>query len=759
MTAYTVFKQRFKRTIADSIYQEITSKTATYYHWFGKENTWTDFLSPFIPSSTADSPGQPSDNFRYELHVRRDILTAKKINPSDVSYVINRIDWSLGEDGTGTVYDMYDDAYDSDPAEPGATGAPVPGSYTVGYYGATKLEDATFYVLTTDYNVYKCIDNNNNAKSTVQPTSTSTDIITTADGYKWKYMYTIPVSLRNRFLSTDWMPVTTALKYKYYSQGSIDSIYINNGGSGYTAETTTATISGDGYKAENPWVINSITKTNAGSGYSTVTITIAPPFANYSTWSSEASVAVGTYVKYTNSGLDNFYYVVSGTQLGTSAPIFKLDINDMPITATNGLCQLRYAGTTAKATATISGGAVNVITLSEPGYGYQVEHPTISVSDAIAYDNAWTASTPFILNKKLKYNGIYYTVTTAGTTGTTPPTHTSGAVTNGTAVLTYLHRNAILTTSSTKTNAEISLTIDGGVITGYTIDNPGVGYTYADITVTDSGGTPGTGADLTADFNIGNIDSIQSNVELLAVPGSIEAIKVVDGGSGYGTATATIRGDGTGATANVICEGGVVTKVVITDPGLGYTWTDVVIGGSGTGASVRAIMSPIGGHGYNAIDELNAKSLLFYTSISKDKNQGIEINNDYRKVGLVRNFKAFGSNRRFTDDVGSGCVLITGTFDPTKLAYDMLLLKDGYKKYRVVDFNNDQILLSVFNNFPVSIGNTLVTDTVIPSNIVVSQVSERTIDQFSGDFLMFTVREPFEPTSEQIITVRTILTI
>jgi hypothetical protein len=180
-------------------------------------------------------------------------------------------------------------------------------------------------------------------------------------------------------------------------------------------------------------------------------------------------------------------------------------------------------------------------------------------------------------------------------------------------------------------------------------------------------------------------------------------------------------------------------------------------------------MSPLGGHGSNAIDELNANSIVFYTSISRDKNQGIEINNDYRKVGLVRNLKQFGSNRRFTEDIGSGCVLITGTFDKTQLLYDMLLLKDTYKKYRIVDFNDTQILVSVFNNFTISIGDVLVTDPtndgevasppVIAQNIIVTAVSERTIDQFSGDFLMFSVREAYAPTSEQIITVRTTLTI
>ena len=99
----------------------------------------------------------------------------------------------------------------------------------------------------------------------------------------------------------------------------------------------------------------------------------------------------------------------------------------------------------------------------------------------------------------------------------------------------------------------------------------------------------------------------------------------------------------------------------------------------------------------------------------------------------------------------------------------MLLLKDGYKKYRIIDFTDTQILVSVFNNFTISIGDTLVTDptnggsiaspTVVAQNIIVTSVSERTIDQFSGDFLFFSVREPYSPTAEQIVTVKTVLTI
>ena len=930
-TSYTIFKPRFKKTIADAIYNEVVSNAATYYHWFGKENTWTDFLSPFISSSSGDYPGQPSENFRYELHVRRDILTAKKVKTTDVAYVVNRINWTYN-----TVYDMYDDAYEST-----SNG----GANAVGYYGATRLEDARFYVLTSDYNVYKCIDNNSNALSTIMPTGTSASVFTTSDGYKWKFMYTIPVSLRNRFLSSTYMPVTTALKSQFFSNGDINRIIIENGGSGYDPDNTIAIVTGDGYQEDNPYLLSDLTITDAGEGYTSIDLTVSPPFPSYVEWQAELDVAVGSYIKYTNPSTtrDNFYYVVTGTKLGVSGPVHTVG------TLNNGSAQLKYVGTTALASATLDGDFVNTVSLDDGGFGYQGDPAAVITPNApVTKDANWTASSSMVLNKIIYFDGRYYEVTADGTTGTTGPTHTSGAAMNNTVEFTYVARDAVITPVQTKTEAQVSLiispgvdkvytvlignggtkyseiptvTIDapvsgtqaeavasisggkvsivtmtekgngyteppvvtitkpkftfnagtavtdashtiqynthrlvtgdavvynngggtsvvnltsghtyyvirvdnnniqlaaslldaqastyinittgsgashtltltvgaatatavlgtGGEIVGYTIDNPGVGYTNATITINDSTKSEQWNADtqnsntgkLIVDVGVGNVTTLQANVELLAIPGTIEAIKVVDGGSGYGAATINILGDGIGATAEAICSGGKVVGITITNPGSGYTWTDIQITGltGSSGATARAIMSPLGGHGSNAIDELNANSIIFYTSISRDKNQGIEINNDYRKVGLVRNLKKYGQNVKFTDDIGSGCVLITGQFDKTLLQYDMLLLKDEYKKYRVVDFNDTQILLSVFNNFSVNIGDLLVTDptdggyqtgTVPPMNIIVTSVSERTIDQFSGDFLMFSVREPYSPTAEQIITARTVLTL
>ena len=926
MASYSVFKAKFKKTIADAIYQEVTSRTARYYHWFGKENSWQDFLSPFIPANpTADEPGAPSDNFRYDLHVRRDILTAKLVKPSDVSYVVRRIDWV-----SNTVYDDYDDAYDT------TTGF----GFGPAYSGATRLEDSNFYVLTSQYNVYKCIWNNYNSPSTVQPTGTTPDVFETSDGYKWKFMYTLPVSLRNRFLSGEYMPVSNALKAQFYSSGEVNNISIEDGGGGYNPATTTAVITGDGYLQDNPYIIENIQITNGGVSYTSIpNVIISEPFSEYFVFTADLNVKVGTYIKHTDPSTleDKYYYVVSGTQLGTTGPTHTTG------TVTNGSTQLKFVGKRARVSVNISGGAISSATLDEAGYGYE-NQPTAIVDDPVTKDNDWEIALSVSLNDIIYYNGNYYTVTTAGTCGTSGPTHITGTETNGTAELQFTAKDAELLPVTEKTNALINLIISpgidsvfrvivsnpvpkyteapnvtiaaptsgvqaegtvsilngrvslinltnpgsgytsapavtigkpvktfnaqddisvstisydnhllttgdeviynngggtdvtgltnnntyyaivvdentfklattfanaqagtavgispgsdeehtltltagatgvatlgtGGEVVGYEIVDGGYGYTNANIEIVDSSQSDEWnrknegGAVLVANFNQGNVDTLQANVELLAVPGAIYTVKVVDGGQGYSAATVEVIGDGEGAEAIAVVNDGQVSHIEITNPGRGYTWTDVIITGNtgASGAVARAIMTPLGGHGSNAIDELNANAIVFYTSISRDKNQGLEITNDYRKVGLVRNFKEFGSNRRFTEDVGSGCVLITGQFNPAFLEYDMLLTKDEYKKYRIVEFTDTQILLSVFNNFTIDVGDVLTTDptnagrvsqpTVPVSNITVESVTERTIDPFSGDFLFFSVRESYAPTSDQIITVRTIVEI
>jgi hypothetical protein len=211
---------------------------------------------------TDSSPLTPTDSVSDEFYFFDDVIAAKRITTSDISRVIPRRNWT-----TGTTYDIYRHDY----------GQYIKGSSTTtitANSGASNLNDSTFYVLSSANNVYKCLDNNGNSASTVEPTGTSTSILTTGDSYKWKYMYTLTASEQTNFLSTDFMHVSTDSTVSAAAvDGAIDTILIKTAGSGGTNGTHTGVaIRGDGSSGVCTVVVaggavSSVTVTTPGTGY------------------------------------------------------------------------------------------------------------------------------------------------------------------------------------------------------------------------------------------------------------------------------------------------------------------------------------------------------------------------------------------------------------------------------------------------------------------------------------------------------------
>jgi hypothetical protein len=94
----------------------------------------------------------------------------------------------------------------------------------------------------------------------------------------------------------------------------------------------------------------------------------------------------------------------------------------------------------------------------------------------------WAATTAYTLNQQIASGGNLYTVSTAGTSGASAPNHTSGAVANGTATLTYVGPSAVA-----------QATISAGGISSIQIVTRGTGYTSAPtIAFTGGGGSGAT---------------------------------------------------------------------------------------------------------------------------------------------------------------------------------------------------------------------------------------------------------------------------
>jgi len=241
------------------------SSPNVYYMGIGRPQGFTtstrgDSRTQFEGSDS--SPLTPVDSVSQEFHVFDDLLAAKKVASTDVSVAIARRNWT-----SGTVYDMYRHDY----------GHYVTGSTTTvvsASSGATALYDTSFYVLTDDFNVYKCLDNNNGGTSTTKPTGTSTSILSTADSYKWKYMYSLTAAQQANFLSTDFMGVATNSTVASAAvDGAVNVVKIKTAGSGGTNGTHTGVaIRGDGSSGVASvtvagGAVTAVTVTTPGTGY------------------------------------------------------------------------------------------------------------------------------------------------------------------------------------------------------------------------------------------------------------------------------------------------------------------------------------------------------------------------------------------------------------------------------------------------------------------------------------------------------------
>ena len=237
-----LLKRSFHTELCQRLADDIQFGRTNYFYFLGRPAEW---------NSTDTPPIEILDTNFVESSTRSELVSFKRISPSDVSLTVRRINWV-----SGIIYTQYDSTID----------------YTSG----------DFYVLTNDFNVYKCLDNNLGAPSTVKPTGFPISPIRTADGYLWKYMYSIAPIKRSKFLTSTKMPVQKSLTDKFYTNGSISNVVINYSGAGYDENTTVITVSGDGVGADfTPVVVEGeivdIIVNSVGSGYTYAVISAEGP--------------------------------------------------------------------------------------------------------------------------------------------------------------------------------------------------------------------------------------------------------------------------------------------------------------------------------------------------------------------------------------------------------------------------------------------------------------------------------------------------
>ena len=235
--AAVVFDRQRKNSIRD-IMLDIKDSDNYYFAAIGRSEDWND----------SDVAPVPKNSLRDARLSRLAVQSVKNI--TDQTFVIPRYNWT-----SGAVYSAYDDDQQGYPTN-------------------------AYYVMNSNQQIYMCLQQGRtNANppqvvaSTVQPTGNTTGTpFRTADGYMWKFLYSIGALKASKFISTAYIPVAKMqdsdlapllldevgvdsdspaedveqqLVQQNAKPGQVLGYVVTNNGTGYTSPPT-LTIVGDG---------------------------------------------------------------------------------------------------------------------------------------------------------------------------------------------------------------------------------------------------------------------------------------------------------------------------------------------------------------------------------------------------------------------------------------------------------------------------------------------------------------------------------
>lgn len=198
-----VVTQKYKLHMARQILESISEVSNSVYYVF---------TSNHIPRETSGIPEINETMQSLQFDPYRNMQFGKRVSANDACLVIRNIPYE-----SNVVYQMYDDA-------------------------VTHLDSTDYYVVVNAdsfYHVFKCLDNNRNGISNIEPnfahiSGSNTEVYQTSDGYRWKYMCSSASSVKDKFGTSEWFPFVANSEVQNAAvDGAIDIIKVEGTGSGY----------------------------------------------------------------------------------------------------------------------------------------------------------------------------------------------------------------------------------------------------------------------------------------------------------------------------------------------------------------------------------------------------------------------------------------------------------------------------------------------------------------------------------------------
>jgi hypothetical protein len=223
--------------------------------------------------------------------------------------------------------------------------------------------------------------------------------------------------------------------------------------------------------------------------------------------------------------------------------------------------------------------------------------------------------------------------------------------------------------------------------------------------------------------------------------GDIQVINVVNGGTGYDSANATISvvisGDGTGATGSAQVANGSITDIIVSNSGSNYSYANVaIVSALGSNASFVAPASPVGGHASDAVSELGCNHVMLTAEFTGSEGGIIPTDISYRQCGILSSPVAKST---YPNSANGGIYKVStdivvaagfGSFVSGENVYQGISLNSASWTAKVLSFDSTNNIIHVIN----TLGTPTVSQAVFGAT---SQTTRTALNINTPDFIPY----------------------